>query len=80
MRRSFYMIVGSLVVCLSAIFFAEATTTEPTLSSQTESFGHYVELDLDPNDFYVCGHPILDPSTQKGKETKNSPGSIDLDY
>ena len=80
MRRSIYMIIGGLVVCLTVVFFMKTTTTKPTLQLKTESFGHYVELDLNPNDVNFCMHPILKPSIQKDRGTKNSPGSIDLDY
>lgn len=81
MRRSFYYIlIGSLALCVVGFVFEKTNQTEPVTQMDPNMFGHNFHIDLSPTDTNFCHHFVAPFNKSASFETKNSPGSIDLDY
>lgn len=81
MRRSFYILIGSLAICIPLLVFEKSHARESASPPMPETFGHHVHIDLDLSDpnLLMCKHPVPH-SVIYEPQIKNSPKSIDLDY
>ncbi|MCX6715185.1 MAG: hypothetical protein NTX72_05230 [Candidatus Uhrbacteria bacterium] len=69
MRRSFYILIGSLVLCTLGLVLEKTNQMEPASEAASKPFGHYVHIDLDPSDpnlFWGCSRGFLN-SKQNGE-------------